>query len=134
MIASWSDFIKLTLTIMSACLPIISIMWLILKNYLTSTLKIAMNEANQKQTENQIALLEKLRAEYIPSMGVNLTGAEVKHMFDSFAEELKDIRKAMLDTDIARLRHQKANATATIMLAQELAVMKALSAIGTKKE
>jgi hypothetical protein len=124
---SWQfkEWISLVGAIMTASAPIITVMWYIGNKHLGGTMKIAIQEANAKQTQDQLEMLKELRQEFIPAMKTDLSGAEIKRIFEDIQRKVSEVHTEMRDIDASRLRHEANTLKLIQLLATEVSVVKA---------
>jgi hypothetical protein len=105
----FKEWISLVGAIMTAAAPIITMLWYIGNKHLSGTMKIAIQEANERQTQAQKEMLEQLRDEYVPSMKADVTGAEIKRHQEKMELEVIQLHREIEENNLSRLRHERNN-------------------------
>jgi hypothetical protein len=124
---SWQfkEWIALWGLLIAAGVPLIGAMWYIGNKHLGGTMTIKLQEANALQTAEQMKMLNQMRAEYIPALSSNITGAEIARMFTDIQSRVADIHRDMKLLDESRLRHENNNLKMMLEFSADIRELKA---------
>jgi hypothetical protein len=127
--AEWQfkEWLSLWGLLIAAGVPLLSALYFIANKHLGGTVQIAIQEANQKQTKDQMEMLKQIGKDFVPAMQSDITGPEIKRIFLDIQQKVSEMHVEVRDIDASRLRHEAASLKLIQMLATEVAVLKAVA-------